>query len=108
MTCSAECSCADAVGTCLSHSTILCESVVISAVALTPLASSQSGQQRIAGIGLITTDSSNLSGGLFADVIALVNDRRLGIGVKHHLMRYWEQQPSRSSPTSPSPLPIHC
>ena len=70
MTCSAECSCADAVGACLSHSTILCESVIISAVALTPLASSQSGQQRIAGIGLITTDSSNLSDGLFADVIA--------------------------------------
>ena len=70
MTCSAECSCADAVGACLSRPTILCESVIISAVALTPLASSQSGQQRIAGIGLITTDSSNLSDGLFADVIA--------------------------------------
>ena len=64
-------------------------------VALTPLASSQSGQQRIAGIGLITTDSSNLSGGLFADVIALVNDRRLGIGVKHHLMRHSEAQSSQ-------------
>ena len=37
--------------------------VIISAVALTPLASSQSGQQRIAGIGLATTDSSSLSCG---------------------------------------------
>ena len=71
---------------------------LISAVALTPLASSQSGQQRIAGIGLLTTDSSNPSGGLFADVIALVNDRRLGTGVNHHLMRHSEQQRSGSSP----------
>src|ERR1700722_13506782 len=33
--------------------------------------------------------------------LPLVNDRRLGIGVKHHRMRYSEQKPSQSSPTSP-------
>ena len=32
--------------------------------------------------------------------LPLVNDRRLGIGVKHHRMRYSEQEPSQSSPTS--------
>jgi hypothetical protein len=37
--------------------------------------------------------------------LSLVNDRRLGIGVNHHRMRFSEQQPSQSSPISPPPFP---